>query len=160
MSLPLFVSPVLSPRHLGWLNRLKLDWCHHTPPQVKGSAELSHSAERHQKKPHCCLSCGWVGMWVHNFPKEDMHSRPQCTDSVVQTEQECDFSCLFLEKELSRGTQEQQLLYMEIANVTCPCRGQGRARLFLPASSTPLGKADPNLLVGILLWGSSTLRTN
>lgn len=152
----LFSLPsVLSPLRLGWLNRLKLDWCHCTPPQVKGSAELSHSAKGHQKKPQCCLSCGWAGMWVHTLPKEDMRSRPQCTDSIVQTEQECNFSCLFLEKKKSFPGEHRNNNFSTWRLQLWPVLAE--ARLFLPASSTPLGKADPHGLLefyfGVhLLW--------
>lgn len=147
------------PLHLGWLYRLKLSWCHCTAPQVKGSAELSHSLEGHQKTPRCHLSCGWAGMGVHTLLSSPLvhwlHSADWKNVELFLT---------FSGKELSRGKQDQQILFTEIAAVSCSCRSQGRKgqMLFACLSHTP-GKRQvpgPHLLVGILVHSLSTMRSS
>lgn len=61
----------------------------------------------------------------------------------------------FSGKELSRGTQDQQLLFTEVLAVTCPCIGHGRKnQTLLPHLWENAGS---NLPFGILHCGSLTL---
>lgn len=44
----------------------------------------------------------WLaGTWAHTLPREDACSHLQCIGSILQTEEEWSFSCLFLEKTFS-----------------------------------------------------------
>lgn len=137
--LSLFPS-ALSPLHLGWLYRLKLNWCHCTAPQVKGSAELSHTLEGHQKTPRCHLSCGWAGMGVHTSWRGHLSS-PLVHWLHPANWRNVELFLTYLGKVLSRGTQDQQILFTEIATVSCSCRNQGRkGQTLYPCLSHTPGK--------------------
>lgn len=84
-------------------------------------------------------------MVVHTLPKGDTRSHPQCTNSIQQTKEAQRFSCFISGNELSRGTQDQQFLFMEVATVLAEAK-EGRARVFLPVPSTPLGKGSSPML--------------
>lgn len=139
--LSLFPS-ALSPLHLRWLKRLKLNWCRCTAPQVKGSAELSHSLEGHQKTPRCHLSCGWAGTWVHTLPK----GTPVLTLSALTPFcwlKKCGtFPDFFWKKAFQGNTGPTNSFHrkeLQLWAVLAEAR-EGKDRLFLPVSSTALAK--------------------
>lgn len=155
--------PVLFPLHLRWLNRLKLNWCHCTAPQVKGSAELSHSLEGHQKTPRCHLSSGWAGTWVHTLPKEDTLAvltlsalTPFCRLKKCGT-----FTAFFWKRAFQGNIEQTNSFHRD-----CSCElflqrpGKERTDSFCLSLPHPWKKAGPNLLVGILVHSLPTLRSN
>lgn len=104
--------------------------------------ELRHSLEGHQKKPRCHLSCHWGAMEVHTLPKEDTPSHPQCTDSIRQTKE-----ALFLEMSFPGEHRTNHFLSRRLPLWPVLAEAEeGRARLFLPVPSTPLGKGKSPIL--------------
>lgn len=120
------VEARLMPLHRGKLQRRAEGWFGGAPEESKGPSLL------------------WLGWHVSPHP-----SQGGCLFShAVHWLHPADWRrmALFLPfsgKDLSRGTQDWQLLFTEVLTVTSPCRGHGRKghKLFLPVFSTPLGKS-------------------
>lgn len=136
------LHPVVPPLLLRWSNRL-MPLC-----AGKGTAEVDHSLEGHQKNPRCHLPPTGPFQGGHPFSPTVhwLHSAAQ---------RRVELFLPFSGKELSRGTQDQQLLFTEVLTVTCPCIGHGRKnQTLLPHLWENAGS---NLPFGILHCGSLTL---
>lgn len=157
--LSLFPS-ALSPLHLGWLYRLKLSWCHCTAPQVKAVQSwvaVWRGTRRHQGAISAVAGLAWEcsPSWGGHLSSPLVHRLHSTYWRNVQ------LFLTFSGKELSRGTQDQQILFRD-----CNCElflqkpGKERTDAFCLSLPHPWQKAGPHLLVEILVHGLSTLRSS
>lgn len=136
-----FFPPVLSPLHLGWLNRPKLNWLHSTTGKGQCRAE-SQFGEGTRRCQGAISSV--AGLSCESTPF--LRRTPTLTLNALTPShslKKCGTFLPFSGKNLSRGTQDYQLFFTEIAHtlwaVLAEAR-EGKDRVFLPVSSTPLSK--------------------